>query len=176
MDRIIVAFEGEKQRGIVVEALESAGLPVKRACASRAEAVRAVGEMGGGIVVCGHKFADSTADELAYDVGESALVLVIARGDHLDLCENPRLFKLSAPFTRGELISSVRMLKQLEDMRLPLRSEDEKRLVDRAKQHLMKTRGMTEPEAHRALQRASMRTGERMAVAAARLLEGNCVR
>lgn len=171
MNRIVVAFEGDKQRGLVQEALEGAGIPVRRACRSKAEAVRAVMDMGGGIVVCGFKLPDGTADEIAYDLGQTALVLVVSQSNLLDYCENPDLFKLPAPFSRGELVSSVRMLKQLEEMRLPRRSADDKLLIAEAKKRLMETLNMTESEAHKTLQRMSMASGEKLVKTAVRILE-----
>ena len=63
------------------------------------------------------------------------------------------------------------MLLQMHQKLLPRRTGDEKALIDRAKAALMTARGLTEPEAHKLLQRQSMRSGEPMLRCAQRILE-----
>ena len=91
------------------------------------------------------------------------------------MCENSGVFKLAAPFGRGELSSAVKMLMQLQTMRAPHRSVEEEQLVLHAKRLLMEVNGLTEPQAHRALQRISMNLGLRMSDSAKRILNGEDV-
>ena len=65
------------------------------------------------------------------------------------------------------------MLNQLHQMRLPKRAGTEKETVDQAKQLLMKQHGITEPEAHRALQQCAMNHGIKMADYAAQILRAS---
>ncbi len=171
MAKIIVAFSDEKRRGLIASALEGAGLAVFRRCATGAEVLRALDTIGDGLVVCGARLADRTADELAYDIENHALVLVVARPERLALCEHPELFRLAAPFSAGELTAAVQMLAQLHKMRLPKRSKSENEQVAEAKQSLMLHRGMNENEAHRYLQKMSMSLGVKLAEAAQIILK-----
>lgn len=176
MDRIIVAFESETNRAKIKDMLESGGMSVTKACRSGAEVIRNIKKIGGGIVVCSFKLGDMTASDLAYDLHRTALVLAIAPAPQMALCENEDMFKLPAPVTRGDLLASVRMLIQIEDRyfrtMLPHRSGEEEDLIKKAKEVLMSRNCMTEPEAHRFLQKKSMDTGSKM-VDTARMIIGS---
>lgn len=173
MNRLIVAFEGDKQSELVRETLETGGIPPRIICHTGAEVLRSAHEMGRALVICGYKFQDMSADELAYDLGASAIVLVVGKNVQLDFCEHAGLFKLPAPFSRSELLTSVSMLMQLAEKTLvppPRRSAGEEALVGEAKTILMRA-GMTEAEAHRLLQKRSMESGERLVNVAKRIVE-----
>ncbi len=173
MNRLIVAFEGEKQRELVSETLTGGGMAPRVVCQTGAEVIRAAHDMGRALVICGHKLRDMSADELAYDLGATAIVLVIAKNVQLDFCEHEGIFKLPAPFSRSELLTSVSMLKQLAEKAPampPRRTADEEAMIGEAKSILMRT-GMTESEAHRLLQRRSMESGERLVGVARRIVQ-----
>jgi response regulator NasT len=173
MNRLIVAFEGDKQCDLVRETLESGGMVPRVVCRTGAEVLRSAHEMGRALIICGFKFPDMTADELAYDLGTTSIVLVIAKNVQLDFLENESLFKLPAPFSRSELLPSVSMLRQLAEKTMnapPRRTAGEEALVGEAKAVLMRT-GMTESEAHRYLQRRSMESGERLVSVARRIVQ-----
>lgn len=175
MNRIVVAFESEKSRSRITEMLETSGFPVRAAFRSGAEAKRMIMKMGGGIVVCGHKLPDMTADELIYDLGALALVLVMAKPVFLDMCESPDLFRLTLPTSRQELSGSLRMLMQLDErqqrMTVPQRKDDDRQMIESAKRLLIAREGVTEEQAHRLIQRRSMDTGAKMADTAKKILE-----
>ena len=172
MDRVIVAFETEKTVQRVCETLTVAGIPVRSTCHTASEVIRNVRFMGGGVVVCGAKLPDATADQLTYDLDALACVLVVAKPEQLDFCENPHLFRLSLPINASALAASVRMLSQLSEMNLSAQKPDadERQIIERAKALLQATHGITEPEAHRYLQNQSMKTREKMANVAARII------
>jgi hypothetical protein len=69
------------------------------------------------------------------------------------------------------VIGAVEMLSQLHRMRLPRRTGESKDVVNRAKAVLMKQKGLSEPEAHRAMQQYAMNHGMKMADFAMRILE-----
>ncbi len=176
MKKLIVAFEGEAGRARIKEMLEAGGLPVSTVCRSGGEVSRAVRKAGGGVVVCGYKLTDMTAEQLSENLLDIALVLLIATPPQMDLLSSNTLFKLSAPVTRGDLLASVRMLMQMEGRiarhpAVPKRGKEEESLISQAKELLMKRNCMTEEEAHRLLQKKSMDTGTRM-VETARMILG----
>ena len=176
MAQIIVAFAEEQQCARIAGALEESGIPVFRRCCSGAEVMRALGVCEDAVLVCGTKFADRTADEIAADASDMALMLVVGKPERLAMCDSMSVFRLESPFGRAELVSSVRMLLQLHDMRKPRRDDDEKALIELAKGRLMEERGMTEAQAHQTLQRASMNLGVRMIECARRILNGDGIR
>lgn len=173
MERIIVAFDNENNRKRISDMLESNGIAIRCTCRSGAEAIRAVKKMGGGIIICGYKLPEMTVSDLAYDLSDQAMILAIASPQQLQLCQNDNIFKLPTPFSKGDLVSSVRMLLQIEQKHYkaapPRRTEKETSEINRAKELLMSRNGMTEEEAHRFIQRRSMDTGAK-AVDTARLI------
>lgn len=175
MKKLIVAFEGESSRTRIREMLEAGGMPVASACRSGGEVSRTIRKSGGGVVVCGYKLTDMTAEQLAENLEDVALVLLIATPPQMDLLSSRVLFKLSAPATRGDLLASVRMLLQMEGRIarhpvVPRRGKEEETLISQAKELLMKRNCMTEEEAHRLLQKKSMDTGTRMSETARMIL------
>ncbi|MEL4107123.1 response regulator [Oscillospiraceae bacterium WX1] len=173
MDKIIVAFDNENNRKRICDMLEASGIAVRTSCRSGSEAIRTVRKLSGGIIICGYKLSEMTVTDLAYDLGNQAMILAIAPQQQLELCSNDNVFKLPTPFTKGDLISSVRMLLQMEQKHYrvaqPRRTEKETEVINKAKELLISRNGMTEQEAHRFIQRRSMDTGAK-AIETARLI------
>ena len=167
MEKIVVAFENENNRKRICDILEANGIQVKVSCRSGSEAIRAIRKMSGGIVISGYKLSEMTAADLAYDLNGIAMVLAIAPQQQLELCVNENMFKLPTPFSRGDLVSSIRMLLQMQEKHYravpPRRSEKDTADINKAKELLMNKNGMTEEEAHRFIQRKSMDTGAKAA-------------
>lgn len=165
---VVVAFSRPETAQRFAGALEAEGLSVLRVCTAGAQALRALEPCEDAVLVCGARLPDRTADELARDLDGRAAVLVAARPEWLALCEEPSLHRLALPASGTQLAAAVRAAVRPE--RPAPRTADEARLIGEAKRALM-ARGMTEAEAHRFLQRESMRLGVRMAVCAQLTLE-----
>lgn len=167
MIRTVVTFESETNRNTIADMLEKNGISVRYRCRTGAETIRAIKKMGGGVVVCGYKFPDMTAQQLSYDLAESTMFLVVAKSAALEMCDNEEIFKLAMPVHTGELVGSVNMLVQLDQKRsrksLPKRSPEDEDLIAQAKEILMSVNKMTEEQAHRYIQRKSMETSSKMA-------------
>ena len=174
MVRTIVAFEKDETRGKIAGLLESAGIPVRFCHKSGAEVIRSVNLMGSGVVVCGPRLSDMPVDRLAHALYGQARVLVLAKPAPLDLCEDPSLFKLPSPISPAELRGALNVLIQLDELAaretIPQRSDADKALIAEAKARLMERYGFTEDQAHRYLQRLSMKTGEKLAATARQVL------
>lgn len=166
---VVVAFSRPETAQRFAGALEAEGLSVLRVCTAGAQALRALEPCEDAVLVCGARLPDRTADELARDLDGRAAVLVAARPEWLALCEEPSLHQLALPASGAQLAGAVRAIVRRQNRPAP-RTADEGRLIDEAKRALM-ARGMTEAEAHRFLQRESMRLGVRMAVCAQLTLE-----
>lgn len=167
---VVVAFSRPETAQRFAGALEAEGLSVLRVCTAGAQALRALEPCEDAVLVCGARLPDRTADELARDLDGRAAVLVAARPEWLALCEEPSLHRLALPASGTQLAAAVRAAVRPE--RPAPRTADEARLIGEAKRALM-ARGMTEAEAHRFLQRESMRLGVRMAVCARMALDRN---
>lgn len=177
MIRTIIALNDEAQAQSMTQALVHRGITVRYRCQSGAEVLRAVKEMGGGVIICSFKLRDMTAKELADRLTGQALILVLAKGNTLALCDHDDLFTLAVPVRPSELIGAVNMLLQMDAMRaaqhIPKRSTSAQETINKAKKLLMRRHNMTEPEAHHYLQQHSMRAGVRMEDIAHDLLNSN---
>lgn len=175
MTRTVVAFERDESRDKIADMLEKSGIPVRFRCRSGAEVLRAVKTMGSGVVICGHKLTDMPAEQLAHELRGMAKFLVLAKQAQLELMDDPDVFKLQIPISAAELRGSVNILLQLEEIsareQVPKRTQEERRLIERAKEKLMEARGFTEDQAHRFLQKRSMETGTKLTETARQILE-----
>lgn len=161
--RAVVAFAAENDRRAFSELLEKNGIKVRHICRTGLETIRAVKKMGGGVVICGCKLPDMTADQLCGDLEDIASFLVIGKPGQLELCESEEIFRLATPVRGGELTGSVNMLLQLDQRRSralrPQRTDEDKELISRAKEAVMEKNGLTEDAAYRFIQRSSMDSG-----------------
>ncbi len=175
MIRTVVAFEKDESRDRIADMLERAGVPVRFRCRSGAEVLRAVKTMGSGAVICGHKLTDMSAQRLAHELNGQAKLLVLAKQNQLDMIDDPDVFKLQIPISSGELRGSVSILIQLDEIsarsHIPQRTEEEKHVIEKAKELLMESRGFSEEQAHRYLQKRSMETGMKLADTARQILD-----
>ena len=166
MDRIIVAFANEEAQKRIVRLLESGGFACAGAYFSGADVIRAARKLGSAIVVCGFKLRDMTATDLASDLQDTAVLLVVSSAVNLDMCEGENLYKLATPAARSDFFASLDMLRQFEEKNLhrppPKRREEEQKLIRAAKELLMDVNRMTEAEAHRFLQKRSMDSGMKL--------------
>lgn len=174
VEKVIVAFEGEKTARKFAEILEGsvAGCII---CHNADEVKRLVSKRELRVVICGYKLHNLTAEELMEDLPSTTIMLVIAAQSQLDLCENDDIFHLPAPVSRSDLMASVRLALQmshrLERMVRPRRNEEEKQIIEQAKAVLMDRHGMTEGQAHRFIQKRSMDNGTKMVQTARVILD-----
>ena len=177
MEKVIVAFESEKNCLRVKEILENAGVASCILCRSAAEVRRVVHKQHITTVICGYKFSDDSAENLFEDLPPFCTMLMLAVQNMLELCGNEDIFKLTTPVSRGELTAAVRMLTQIshnmERSARPRRSEEEDQIIAQAKELLITRNGMTEDQAHRFLQKQSMNMGTKLVQTAKMVLGGS---
>ena len=173
MARIVLACTTESVREKMTGLLSGAGLPVFRAVSSGNELKRILHLNGDGIVLIVGRLPDVTLDELADDLCERNLMMLLGRSAFLSLCSNPQFFRLELPCASDKIVGAVQMLIQLYEMRLPRRTGEDRDLVEQAKEHLMKEYGWTEPEAHRWLQQMAMSRRMKMTRCAALVLDSS---
>lgn len=160
MSRIIVAFAHNASREKIGQLVEHCGHELRGSFRSGAETIRAVRKMGCGVVVCGYKLADMTADELIANLGSMAQVLVAASPVNLDMVESPLAHRIASPISKVQFRDELEKLVEQDSAQVrqhvPQRSPEELALINHAKALLI-ARGMTEAEAHSTLQQRSMR-------------------
>ncbi len=173
MARIVIASAADAAREHLSQLLISSGFSIFRCCASGSELRRTLNECEDGVVIMMGPLPGCKPDELQWDYSERIQILLIAKPAVLESCEAPGIFRLALPASSQAVIGAVDMLNQLHQMRLPKRMGGEKQIVEQAKQLLMKRQSLTEPEAHRALQKYAMNHGMKMADYAAQIVKGD---
>ena len=173
MARIVIASASEASREQLNRLLVSSGFSVFRCCASGSELRRTINECEDGIVILLGNLPSCSPDELQWDYGQRVQILLIGKPAVLENCESPEIFRMPLPLSGQALVGAMNMLSQLHQMRLPKRSSDDKQTVEQAKKLLMARHGITEPEAHRALQQYAMNHGMKMAEYAAEILKAS---
>lgn len=104
---------GEARRAAAA-LLEGAGFPVLRTCASGNEVMRAFTLCQDGILVCGARFADATAEQVLADLAGRALALVADPARNAWPCAVcPEEYKLALPAPRSEWLARVEALVRL---------------------------------------------------------------
>ena len=170
MARIVLISQSETSRSQLSGLLASSGFRVFRSCSSGSELRRALSESEDCVVVMIGAVPDCKPDELMWDYQGSIQLLLIAKPAVLDDCESPDIFRLSLPASGQAVVGAMEMLTQLHRMRLPKRTGESKSVVEQAKALLMKQKGLSEPEAHRALQQYAMNHSMKMADFAAQIV------
>lgn len=179
MERVLLAFSGERTGERIREILETAGLAECTVCHSFAEVKRLANEQQVALVICGYQLKDETAQGLLEDLSLFCPVLVIAKQAMLDMLDCEEIFKLSAPVKYYDLTASVRTLLRLSQQiereraeRVCRLQEEKQKRVEAAKQVLMERNGMDEGQAHRFLQKKSMDFGVKLFQTAQMVLDG----
>ncbi len=164
MGNIIVAFSKPQDGRNIRNILVKHGIQVTASCTSGAQVLMSTDDLRSGIVVSGFKFGDMTCKQLAEQLPQTFDLLLIASPSRWTGENMGKIVCLPTPFKMGDLISTLRMIEhtQAEQKRRmrrqapPKRREEEQKTIDAAKSILMERNGMTEPEAHKYLQKCSM--------------------
>lgn len=180
MDRVIIASASSKERHGIDRMLKENGI-LPAGCFSAGEDVRrAVRKLGTAVVVCGFQLQDMTANDLAARLQGRAELLVLLKPVCCDcLCRRENLSSLPLPVPRMEFFDLLGRLRHREEMELrpPVmcRLEEERKIINQAKDLLIRRRNLTEKEAHRFLQRQSMKTGARIIEVARSIMQESAV-
>ncbi len=171
MNSIVVAASNPSRAKKIAAVLHSGGLFVSAAYSGGAQVIGFAGKhYHGGVIVCELKLQDMTALSLPQTVGPKYDFLFLVGPQFAGMAENLPYARLMLPVSRRSLIESVGMLLSLSEatpsaVRRKLGEEgfDPREEIRQAKILLREKYGMTEPQAHRFLQKKSMNMGKRMA-------------
>lgn len=174
METVIVAFENTAMSQRFSDLLESTGTARCLICHAGDQVRRYLSSQQVYCVVCGPHLTDGPAEWLYEDLPPSCSLLLVGPQHVLDACVTREVFKLPTPIRKEEALSTVRLLLQfghrMERFVRPRRSSAEQELVNKAKKLLMEQKGLSEDEAHRALQKRSMDEGARLTQTARKVI------
>ena len=183
--RVLVAEDEALIRLDLVEMLEELGYLVVGQCGDGAEAVRLATELRPDLLITDVKMPVLDGLSAAEQVvtARLAAVVILTAFSERDLVERAReagvMAYLVKPFQREDLLPAVEMAVSRFTELTALEQEvgdltgrlEARKLVDRAK-GVLQTRGMSEPEAFRGIQRASMDQRRSMRAIAQTVLDG----
>ena len=137
-------------------------------CSSAADALSESCRMDNGVIVCGAHLTDMSFVEL-YDCIPRCFKLIILSKNVMSEEYPEDAVKLELPLKITELIAAVEEGLSLFDRHSsanrvirPVRGNEDRKYIDKAKEILIRKKGMTEPEAYRYIQKTSMDTATSM--------------
>ncbi len=167
MQNVIVAFAKEADAKNFKNILMRKGFEVQVTCTSGAQALSAMENLGNGVIVCGYRLSDMLFSELAENMPSYFQMLLVASPAKVEEMTLPtNVIYLSTPLRTENLVVSLNMM--LEGVRSlrkrakqpgKTRTPQERETIKKAKLLLMERHNMTEPEAHKYLQKCSMDSG-----------------
>lgn len=177
MTNVIVAFPRPENAKNIRKILLQNGFHVDAVCTTGAQALLCAGELGGGIIVCGYRFADMMYTELYEYLPENFEMLLVAAPENCRSRDVENLVCLAMPLRVNELLQTVKMMDDTLTRRRKRtrhvqrgRTAEEEALISEAKLLLMERNNLSEEAAHRYMQKRSMDNGTGMAETAQMIL------
>ena len=166
MINIIVAFPKLENAKSIKRILIRSGFSVDAVATTGAQALQSANALDGGVLICGSRFADMMYQELYEYLPAHFQMLLVASPDVCNERSISGLMFLAMPLKVHELVHTLEMIsysisrKRRKGREKPgKRSEEDEKLLTRAKGLLMERNGMTEEAAHRYIQKRSMDNG-----------------
>ncbi len=170
MDNVLVVSSSTQATGLLGDLLRSAGYSRFSGAASGAEARRLLVEAEFDVIVINAPLSDEFGHELAISVSQksSSGVIMIIKSDVADevseKVEDFGVIVVAKPIGRALFYQALKLAGAVRNRIMGLRSENTKlqskieeiRLVDRAKCVLIQYLKMTEPQAHRYIEKQAM--------------------
>ncbi len=163
---VILVFPKQETARRLRSVLSKSGYQVEAVCNTVAQALQAASESDGGIIVSNYKLVDGMAIDIYDGAGPGFKFLMIGPKDYVEARAMPDIFSLSTPLSVGDLLSTMEIMSYDYSRRRTKarakprpRSDAEEKIIAEAKALLMERNGLTEPEAHRYIQKTSMDSG-----------------
>ncbi|MGN0351694.1 MAG: ANTAR domain-containing response regulator [Roseburia sp.] len=166
MTNIVVAFPKEEIARNIKKVLLQNGYHVDAVCTTGAQALQSVNRLDSGILICGYRFIDMMCGELKEYLPIHFEMLLVASPTNCDELEQRDVVCLHTPLKVHELLQTVEMMdysigrrRKKERSKPKERTEEEKQMIQSAKELLMERNNFSEEEAHRYMQKRSMDNG-----------------
>lgn len=163
---VIVLFPKLENAKYIKNILVRNGIEVIAVHTSGAQAILTTENLEEGLIICGYRFKDMMYDELKEYLPDGFQMLLIASQTHWEECDDSDIVKLAMPIKAYDLMQTVNLLleslerrRRKRKLKPKARSDEDRKIISRAKEILMENHDMTEEEAHRYLQKRSMDSG-----------------
>ncbi|MDD6482027.1 MAG: response regulator [Lachnospiraceae bacterium] len=166
MSNLIVAFPKQEIAQNIKKILSQSGYSVQAVCTTGAQALASVNNLESGILICGCRFVDMMYTEIHDYLPPEFQMLLIASPASIQEREIHNLVSLALPMKVHELLQTIEMMEgalqrnRKRARQMPKqRSNQDKQIIQEAKELLMQRNGFSEEEAHRYIQKRSMDNG-----------------
>lgn len=167
MKSIIIAYPNKESAVQLKSVLEREGFYVSNICTTGASVLSIAGDLRDGVIVCASILKDTTAASLADDLPAGFDVVALTKGGKQVYMGN--YLSLPLPLNRQEFISTVAVLVSSQSSFTNRKKNDEE-YISNAKSFLMSVNNMSEMQAHKYLQKLSMKEGKKMVDVAKQIL------
>ena len=178
MVNIIVVFRKMEDARNIRSVLMRNGFTVTAVCSTGLQAIGLFDDLKNGIVICGYQLTDMLYTEIYDNLPQDFHMLLMARESVLPDLKGNDIVCLPLPARVRDQTETVAMMQRTIEVRIKKkrqgprgRSAEDKAAIDNAKKLLMNRNNMTEPEAHRYLQKTAMDTGTSMVETAQMVLD-----
>lgn len=178
MSNIVVAFPNQDNATNIKNLLSRSGYTVAAVCTTGAAAINAMEIFDDGILICGYKFHDMLFSEIRDFLPKNFDMLLVASQEKWEDCSNNDIVCVAMPLKINDFINTVEMMGQAiyrrrkrQKTQPKIRSDIEIKTIDEAKKVLIEKNNMTEPEAHRYIQKTSMDSGNTLLETARMVLD-----
>lgn len=177
MGGVIIACKDGAMCDKLAHTLAASGIEVLGTATKGASALQKSARYYGdrGVFLCSYAMSDMTASELYRIMPDGFEMVVLLSARQKAIFDGGDMLCLDIPINRSDLISTLRMLTEPQrsfSVKPEKRSESDREIIGRAKALLMERNGMSEPDAHRFLQKRSMNSGESLVSVAMNILNG----
>ena len=183
MNGVIIACRDAGMGEKLAQVVSSSGIRVLGTVTKGASALHLASRFSGdgGVLLCTYAMSDMTVMELFQIRPEHFEMVVLLSARQRAMVRGEGMICLDIPLNRRDLIETLALLlergwhdhkPETKEQRPAPRSKADNDLIDRAKALLMERNNMTEPEAHRFMQKKSMDTGDSLVAVAEKILNG----
>lgn len=170
MSSIVVANSNPDFARKIASVFHANGLYVGGICVSGAQLIDFTRKhYHGGVVVSSVKLKDMPAVNLPRVIGPGYDFVFVVNPQFAGMSESIEYASLLMPLNRMDLIATVNMFLSLSEetpasieKKIGAGTLDDKQIIRQAKNLLISRNNLTEPQAHRLIQKKSMDTGKKM--------------
>ena len=159
MKDIIIAYPSKDVALKLRSLLEGEGFHVPYVCATGSSVLSIAHSMREGVVVCASILSDMGAGTLAENLPVGFDVVALSKNGREEYLGN--LISLPLPVHRDEFLQTVSILVSTRSA-FTQRTKNDSEIISDAKLILMNRQEISESQAHKYLQKESMRTGKKL--------------
>lgn len=163
-NNIFIAFDNKKTAVAIAKILIENGNNVVSISKSYVELINSLHYYPAGIIITACSFDNVRNEKIIDEIPDDFNILVLGTKTQLDDFPDYRVFKLSTPLQKNDLICSVDMFMTMDTKYKPTvhKNINEEKIIKRAKSFLIDVYSMTESQAYRYMQKKSMDTGRKL--------------